>query len=336
MTERALLLSIPSKNNFMKTIIFPFLLLLITSGVASSQNSNFQIISKSYHPEIHVDSAILKLQISNIDGRMLNPLRIGVNGSDELIFVNENGDFILKLKSVPSQFMIYRAGYKEVVTDTIEIIPQTLITVTVRLQKEEPRPYPIQVRKPVIYVYAPIETNVNINVNQQGKMLFTYPVLPENGWSFQTQHDGRLMLNNKLYNYLFWESEINPNTVKFNANEGFVVATDTLLSFLENSLEQMGFLPTEAADFITYWYPAMMKNPINRIHFLFNEDCNQYATLNISPTPSTVFRLGMWWGLADNNLKIKPQILHPIQRQGLTVIEWGGAEVAENFLEVGL
>ena len=320
----------------MKIILFALLLGLLQTQPAVCQNTEFRVTSSKTDSSIHADSAMLVLHISDSFGYMTKPIRIGVNGSDEQLSADENGTFKLTIKAQPSQIMLYRSGYLEVITDTIAVQHQSLMHVDVTLKHVEQRPIPIQVRKPVIYVYSPTDTDVRIQVSAQGNMLFTYPLLPENGWHLRTQTDGRLLVDNKIYNYLFWESEITPDAVTFNPDQGFLVASDTLLTFLESSLEKMGFLPTEVADFITYWYPAMIKNPINRIHFLFNNACEQYATLNITPAPASVFRLGMWWGSAHNELVLMPQQLPKIERQGLTVVEWGGAEVSEKSLKIGL
>jgi hypothetical protein len=135
-------------------------------------------------------------------------------------------------------------------------------------------------------------------------------------------------MDGKEFNYLFWESEMpeyaldNPDSHR----DGFLVATDTLLSFLENSLDQMGFNSKESADFITFWFPQMMVNEKNHVQFLFNESCDTYAKLNITPQPDQIYRVGMIWKNATTDFVTEPQNIPEINRNGFVVIEWGGME----------
>jgi hypothetical protein len=72
---------------------------------------------------------MLVLHISDSFGYMTKPIRIGVNGSDEQLSADENGTFKLTIKAQPSQIMLYRSGYLEVITDTIAVQHQSLMHV---------------------------------------------------------------------------------------------------------------------------------------------------------------------------------------------------------------
>jgi hypothetical protein len=167
--------------------------------------------------------------------------------------------------------------------------------------------------------------NVNIQLEVNGNLSFTFPEYKE-GWNFIATPDGNISMNGKEYNYLFWESEMREYDLNRNEKEGFLVATDTLLSFLENSLDQMGFNSKESADFITFWYPQMMGNEKNHVQFLFNESCDAYAKLKITPQPNHIYRVGMIWKNADSDFIPEPQNIPEINRDGFVVIEWGGME----------
>ena len=182
--------------------------------------------------------------------------------------------------------------------------------------------------KPVIYVYPEVKTDINIQLTPTGKFTFTYPKY-ENGWNFTATPDGTISMGEKQYSYLFWESENKNFSLGENDQTGFLVTTDTLLSFLESSLTRMGLNSKEQADFITYWYPRMMMNEKNNIHFLINEDCNAYAELKITPQPETIIRIGMIWSKATSENIPQPQIIPEMKREGFTVIEWGGVELDE-------
>jgi len=161
------------------------------------------------------------------------------------------------------------------------------------------------------------------------------------GWDFTASPNGNILMNARLndpfgqgkeYNYLFWESEMPKYALDKNDQTGFLVSTDTLLPFLENSLLQMGFNSKESADFITFWYPLMMVNEKNYVKFLFNESCDAYAELKISPQPENIFRVGMVWTEAKNDFIPEKQNIPSVNRKGFTVIEWGGM-VMENLFE---
>ena len=101
-----------------------------------------------------------------------------------------------------------------------------------------------------------------------------------------------------------------------------------LPDFFETQLTAMGLTPREQEDFITYWCPLMQKNEKSYVHFMFNEECNSIATLNITPTPDHIFRVYMIWSDAK---EIDPESIHEqkiesFQRDGFSVVEWGGAK----------
>ena len=66
-------------------------------------------------------------------------------------------------------------------------------------------------------------------------------------------------------------------------------------SFLEKSLTQFGFTSEEMADFITYWAPSMKDNPNLYICFVYNEACNVFAELSVTPQPDVLARFYMLW-----------------------------------------
>jgi hypothetical protein len=108
------------------------------------------------------------------------------------------------------------------------------------------------------------------------------------------------------------------------------VSTDKLLYFLENSLASMGLNSTEAQDFITFWYPQMIKNEKNTIRFIFNESCDAFAKIKVAPKPSSIYRLSMIWSAntSETTNELKPQIFPKVNRNGFYLIEWGGVELS--------
>ncbi len=247
-------------------------------------------------------------------------VRIGFNELELKGDLNNEGIYSRQMK--PGKYKLYFLveGCNEVVSDTIEIKSQEKLEATVRFFKTDEM---IIVFKPVIYVYPKEETKVKIELNVNGKLGFTYPLYKE-GWNFTASPNGNISMCGKEYNYLFWESEMPKYALDRNDKTGFLVSTDTLLPFLENSLSQMGFNSKESADFITFWYPRMMMNEKNHIKFLFNESCDAYAELKITPQPDHIFRVGMVWSEATTDFVPEKQIIQSLNRNGFTILEWGG------------
>lgn len=218
--------------------------------------------------------------------------------------------------------------YEEIKTDTIAMADQEKIELTVNFDKDdEPRP----MKKPVIYVYAQDETNMKISLDLHGyPLLFAYPEYTSE-WNFVAKPGGEIEMDGKLFNYIFWEGG-NCNNVFKNVNkkEGYCVSQDNLLVFMESSLDKMGFNSKEKQDFITFWYPQMKDNPFNYIHFMFNDECNVFANLACNPQPANVYRMSMLWTNVDAAMyNIQAQVFPVINRNGLTLIEWGGGNIKE-------
>ena len=134
--------------------------------------------------------------------------------------------------------------------------------------------YPVAL-KPVIYLYPTTKQKINVRVIPTKKLLFTYPIYPKNGWNVIAQPSGKIDYKNKTYNYLFWEGTY-PPIVEQEEKTGFIINSDTLVQFLENTLTKIGLTTEEQTDFITYWGPKLTTNKLNFIHFYFNDDCEKH------------------------------------------------------------
>ncbi|CAN5916633.1 hypothetical protein BH11BAC7_BH11BAC7_10940 [soil metagenome] len=91
----------------------------------------------------------------------------------------------------------------------------------------------------------------------------------------------------------------------------------------------MGLNSKETEDYITYWCPRMVANDKNYIHFMFNEEYNEYAGLDVNPAPDKMFRVFMLWSKSEENVNtnVVPQSIETFERSGFTIVEWGGAEM---------
>ncbi|MGH1335467.1 MAG: hypothetical protein ACRBFS_05010 [Aureispira sp.] len=179
------------------------------------------------------------------------------------------------------------------------------------------------VRKPVIYLYPTTKQDIAVQLDFKGELIHSYPAYPlSTGWKVQAQPNGTLtdLQTGKEYGYLFWEGSSNYH---YQAPTGFVVEGAATADFLDEKLAILGLNRTEATDFITYWLPELESSPYNLIHFSTTAYQKQ-APLVITPQPETIIRVFMVYQPLAAPILIPTQQLEASQRQGFTVVEWGG------------
>ena len=177
--------------------------------------------------------------------------------------------------------------------------------------------------KPVIYLYPEKETDVSVKLELDGDMTCTYPAY-NNGWDVTAYPDGTLVDGiGQSYNYLYWEGE---TYARYDFSKGFCIKGDDTASFLEEALAKLGLSRREANEFIVYWLPLMQDNPYNIISFQTDAYADA-AKLSVTPSSDTLIRVFMAWQSADSYTELEEQELVPPERNGFTVVEWGGTQV---------
>ena len=178
--------------------------------------------------------------------------------------------------------------------------------------------------KPVIYLYPEQAQEVYVQLELDGEFTCTYPEY-DNGWKVKAYPDGTLrdQVTGKEYNYLFWEGT---SGTGYDLSRGFVVEGKDTAEFLEEKLAYLGLNERESNEFIVYWLPRMEKNNYNLITFQ-GEKYTEHAKLKISPEPDSILRVFMAYKPLDKPVDIPEQELEPFEREGFTVVEWGGAEM---------
>ncbi len=185
------------------------------------------------------------------------------------------------------------------------------------------QPDPNVCYKPVIYLYPDKKTDVNVNLELNGKLTCTYPKYKD-GWKVTALPDGTLTdADGKVYNYLYWEGDTYAN---YDLTKGFCIKGEDTAKFLEIALEKLGLTRREANEFIVYWLPLMQDNPYNIISFQ-TDAYTDAVKLSVSPSPDTVIRVFMAWQSSDSFVGLPSQKLITPQRNGFTVVEWGGTEI---------
>lgn len=189
----------------------------------------------------------------------------------------------------------------------------------------EPEDKPdIEPAKPVIYLYPEQEMDVEVYLEYNGEFTYTYPEYKD-GWQVTAYPDGKLIDKNsgRTYSYLFWEGQ---SDYVMGYEDGFVVSGDAVEDFLVEKLSFLGLESHEYNEFIVYWVPLMKDNKYNLIRFV-EEEYQDLAKLTIKPEPDSMLRVFMIYKALDEPIEIKEQVLKEFNRDGFSVIEWGGAEI---------
>lgn len=178
--------------------------------------------------------------------------------------------------------------------------------------------------KPVIYLYPESTQEINVKLDYSGELTCTYPEYKD-GWNVTASPDGTLIdeETGNTYSYLFWEGI---SATKYDFSKGYVVAGENTAEFLEEKLLELGLNRKEANEFIVYWLPRMQENAFNLITFQ-NEVYTESAKLDITPKPDSVLRVFMAYKAIDKPIEIEEPIITSFERNGFTVVEWGGAEI---------
>ena len=180
--------------------------------------------------------------------------------------------------------------------------------------------------KPVIYLYPETAMEVSVGLDFDGTLTTTYPAYRD-GWTVTAFPDGTLInhADGQEYSYLFWEGDSPAN---YDLSEGWCVPGDETAEFLQETLAEIGLTPREYNEFIVYWLPLMEDNPYNLITFQ-GDAYTDGAKLSITPEPDSLLRIFMAWMPLDEPVEIEPPETQPFEREGFTVVEWGGAEIGK-------
>ena len=196
----------------------------------------------------------------------------------------------------------------------------------------------LSVDKPNIYLYPEEEEEVNVSLNlKNAEMLCMWP--SANGienttynWNVTADKNGKIHdEEGNEYSYLFWEATGYGDE---NFEKGFCVKGSETGEFLREKLTEIGLTPAEYNEFIVYWLPKMQENEYNIIRFDgldVNDEYNQNYVLNVEDVngnkADSMLRVMMVWEASENYVDIKPQEFETFERNGFTVVEWGGTEI---------
>lgn len=186
-----------------------------------------------------------------------------------------------------------------------------------------------QAAKPIIYLYPEEETEVSVRLAHPERLTTSYPAYGD-GWNVTARLGGMLsdpQTGRSLY-ALYYESVL-PDAER--PNEGFVVAKEDVVPFLEDALARIGLTEREAEEMIVYWLPEMSESKWCYIRFSLTEDEQETDELIVTPTPDHLIRVRMEWkGLDEPMSGVSEQRLSSVDRSsldGFVVVEWGGTRL---------
>lgn len=311
-----------------------FLLIVITLlFTGQSFAKSLERLALTYNLVSDVPNASVPNGMCRIKGTVFKngmPVNTGLVGNYGLTISNQVdslGNYSILIPESDSIIFFYAMYHAEIITNPYDFKSGNEVVIDFYTADEIEM---IQVDKPVIYMYNDYPIKAELSLNFSGEMTFTYPGY-DNGWAVDVNPNG-VFVDNRPYPYLFWEGEMQSlNYVESNGElKGFVIQTDSVISFLENQLTAIGLNRNEQTDFITFWGPRMTQSPYAMVQFMIDEDYAKHiADLQINPTPESIKRVYLLFTPYKNQppLRPSPQVFKPFDRTGFTLIEWGGSEI---------
>jgi hypothetical protein len=173
--------------------------------------------------------------------------------------------------------------------------------------------------KPVIYLYPKEETKISVRV---GADITKSDPEYGKGWDVIASPSGKLVTDNGSRDYLFWEG-IGYGEYPQVKSGSIVLATEAVAK-TKADLKTIGLNDKEIADFVEFWGPKMPKEGYVRLTWFLNEEMNKLAPLTVSPKPDSAIRVFLDFSPVVAGTTIAPQTLPTYQRDGFTLVEWGG------------
>jgi hypothetical protein len=176
--------------------------------------------------------------------------------------------------------------------------------------------------KPVVYLYPSVPTFVNVAVDADVTLSDPeYPAL--GGWkNVFALPNGQLVYNQQGYDSLFWEGYGNGEYPQITS--GKFVKQSEAANQIKADLYAQGLNNKEVTDFMEFWTPKIPNAPYIRISWLDTQDMEQLAKLRVVPAPQTLIRVFLDMEGANKPYSLAGQQLTAQERNGFTVVEWGG------------
>lgn len=294
--------------------------------------TDYNVVSSKFNSEIKEGYCLVRGVVMDENDEPVWEGLVSNLSRDAFGHTDDNGEFKFLMPSKDTSIFFYHDQYEEIVIWNYNFQSQHEVIVKFYTRKTQMIRY--EVEKPVIYIYNEEPTELTITVKPKGNLHFTYPEMNKE-WFVKTNKDGSLanLSNQKNYPYLFWEGD--QENLSFKQENGIyngsLINKEELIPFLTSTLNEIGLNFKERSDFITYWAPKMMDKNYVFVQFLCDKAYeSEIAELRIEPAPQSSKRVFMLFkGFDDDQIgfEYQPQVFQSMERKGLTLIEWGGANL---------
>jgi hypothetical protein len=183
----------------------------------------------------------------------------------------------------------------------------------------------IPVLKPNIYLYPEQVKKVAVTFGSPERLTKTIPEYTD-GWSVSAAPDGLL---DGSYGYLFYEADV--ETMYFQKAEAWSIPVADRSEALESILDKYGFNRKEKDDFIQFWNEKLDSGKEYLAYPQETWRIDKAMPVEISSDPDSIFRLWFYFTPDVRTPHLAPHEIETIDRNGFTVVEWGG--MVEQSLE---
>ncbi len=182
--------------------------------------------------------------------------------------------------------------------------------------------YPeMTVKKPAIYLYPTEETRVNVSLGINGEIVKSDPAYLKDGWNVKVSSTG---LIDGRFDYLFYENTLNKIEIP---EDGWVVEYSELETWFNQYLPKLGLNEKEKSQFKEYWLNELKPANFYEIKLLSDQFLTENMKLKVIPQPKTIIRRNFIFKPLNQREEIKEPSIATPEREGFTVVEWGGVEI---------
>ncbi|HOJ10141.1 MAG TPA: hypothetical protein PK733_06065 [Clostridiales bacterium] len=194
------------------------------------------------------------------------------------------------------------------------------------LRREIPDPSTgIPVYKPNIYLYSDANMSVNVKLYPGHWITLSDPIYPENeGWTAQIVNGS---LNGKG-DYLFYEALV-PDS-DFQKKNGWKIRWNSRRNDIIKILDKYSFNEKEKSDFLEYWTEKLVHSKDYIFYPQENIQVDTIMPVILSKEPDNIFRIWFYIEPNEGQDTLEPEQNMVINRNGFTVVEWGGILASEH------
>lgn len=320
----------------MKYVLFILFSTLITGVQAKSYLQNtYIVVSDRPSKDVPKGSCRIKGNVYNGGGVLQNALISNLDRSRSGVSNNE-GKYSFMLSSMDTAIFFFKEGFSEQVIWSYAFKSGHEVHIDFYAGND---PMILEVDKPIIYLYSEQDISVSVKPDFKGDLTFTYPELND-AWNVEIVDNQIVDINSKkTYPYLFWEGKMNELDYDYvdDVLYGEELQAAEVITYLEKSLSEMGLNQKEKSDFITFWGPRLTAKPFAFIQFLVDDQVDDnLGALEVCPAPDVQKRIYMLFKTFDSpqNIQYVPQQFEKLNREGFTLIEWGGTELNQTALKL--